>query len=76
MFEILTTLIFCLLMFWCIGLALRLTWGAAKIAAGILMVLSLPALILCLLFAGGIVLIFPVALVVIAAVILRACISG
>lgn len=76
MFEILAVLIFAWLMFKCIGLALKLTWGAAKIAAGILMVLSLPALILCLVFAGGIVLIAPIVLIVIAAVILRACVNG
>lgn len=76
MFEILATLIFLWLMFKCIGLAFKLTWGAAKIIAGILMVLALPALILCLIFAGGIFLIIPIALIVIAAIILRACING
>ncbi len=76
MFEILATLIFLWLMLKCIGLAFKLTWGAAKIIAGILMVLSLPALILCLIFAGGLFLIIPIALIVLAAIILRACISG
>ena len=76
MFEILATLIFLWLMFKCIGLAFKLTWGAAKIVAGILMALSLPALILCLVLAGGIFLLIPIALIVLAAVILRACING
>ena len=76
MFEILASLIFIWLMIKCIGLAFKLTWGAAKIIAGILMVLSLPALILCLVFAGGFLLIVPIALIVLAAVILRACING
>ena len=76
MFEILAALIFLWLMFKCIGLAFKLTWGAAKIVAGILMALSLPALILCLVLAGGIFLLIPIALIVLAAVILRACING
>ena len=74
MFEVLASIIFAFLLFKCIGFALKLSWGAAKIIAGILMVLSLPALILCLVFVGGFFLIIPIALVVIAAVILRACI--
>ncbi len=74
MFEVLASIIFAFLLFKCIGFALKLSWGAAKIIAGILMVLSLPALILCLVFVGGFFLIIPIALIVIAAVILRACI--
>ncbi len=76
MFEILATLVFLWLMFRCIGLVFKLTWGAAKIIAGILMALSLPALILCLVFAGGFLLLIPIALIVLAAVILQACING
>ena len=76
MFEVLVTLIFLWLMFKCIGLAFKLTWGAAKIAAAILMVLSLPALVLCLVFVSGLFLIIPVALIVLAAIILRACVNG
>ena len=76
MFEILTAVVFIWLMISCVRLALRLTWGAAKIAAGILMVLSLPAMILCFALAGGLILLLPLGLILIAAVILRACISG
>lgn len=36
-----------------IGLAFRATWGSAKVAAAILFTLALPALIGCLLVAGG-----------------------
>lgn len=75
MFELLAIVIFAWLMFKCIGFALKLTWGAATIIASILMVLALPALILCLVFVGGFFLLVPVAMIVIAAVILRACIS-
>ncbi len=75
MFELLAIVIFAWLMFKCIGFALKLTWGAATVIAGILMLLALPALILCLVFVGGFFLLVPVAMIVIAAVILRACIS-
>ena len=76
MFELLAIVIFAWLMFKCIGFALKLTWGAATIIAGILMLLALPALILCLVFVGGFFLLVPVAMIVIAAVILRACVNG
>ena len=56
-----------------IGLAFKLTWGVAKVAASILMVVALPALVLCLLFAGGIALIVPLAIVGIAVGILKTC---
>lgn len=73
MFELLILIVFVGLLFKGIGLAFKLTWGVAKIAASILMVLAMPALILCLVFAGGIVLIVPLALMGIAVGILKAC---
>lgn len=75
MFELIIIVIFIWLLFSSVGLALRLTWGIAKLCAGILMVLALPVLILCLLFASGIVLLLPIAMVCIAAGILRACLN-
>ena len=62
-----------LLIFCYIRLAFKLTWGVAKVAASILMVVALPALVLCLLFAGGIALIVPLAIVGIAVGILKTC---
>ena len=73
MFELLIIAIFVWLLVKAISLAFRLTWGVAKIAASILMVLAMPALILCLVFAGGIVLIVPLALMGIAVGILKVC---
>ena len=73
MFELLILIVFVWLLFKGIGLAFKLTWGVAKIAASILMALAMPALILCLMFAGGIVLIAPLALMGIAVGILKAC---
>lgn len=74
MFELLSVIIFAWLLIKAIGLALKLTWGMAKIIAGILMVLALPMLIVCLLFVGGAVLIIPVAMIGIAAGIMKSCI--
>ena len=72
MFELLTTAIFLWLLVKTIGFAFRLTWGVAKIAASILIGLALPVLILCLIFAGGIVLLVPLVMIAIAAAILKA----
>ena len=73
MFELLTLVVFVWILIKSIGLMLRLTWGMAKIIAAILIVLALPVLIVCLLFAGGIALLIPIAMVGLAAGILRAC---
>ena len=73
MFELLTIIVFLWLMMKAIGLALRLTWGAARIAASILMALAVPVLVLCFLFAGGIMLLVPVVVIGIAVGILKAC---
>ncbi len=73
MFEILTVAIFIWLLVKAIGFAWKLTWGVAKIVAGILMVVALPVLIVCLVFVGGIALLAPIAMVAIAVGILKAC---
>lgn len=70
-------IIFSILAIWlfvkAIGLAFKLTWGAAKIGATILLVLAVPAFILCLIFAGGFLLLLPVALIAGAVGLLKAC---
>lgn len=73
MFEILVTVLCIWLFIKGIGLTLKIAWGMAKIVATILMVLALPALIIGLLFAGGLLLLLPVALIAIAVGILKAC---
>lgn len=73
MFELLSIILFLWLMIKGVGLAFRLTWGAAKIAAAVLMGLALPLLVICLLFAGGLVLLLPLALIGLAVGILKAC---
>lgn len=76
MFELLTIVVFVWLTIKAIGLAFKLTWGMAKIIASILMVLALPLLIVCLLFVGGAILIVPVAMIGIAAGIMKSCIKS
>lgn len=76
MFELLTIIVFVWLLVKAIGLAFKLTWGMAKIVASILMVLALPLLIVCLLFVGGAILIVPVAMIGIAAGIMKSCIRA
>ena len=73
MFEFLTTIFFIWLFIKGIGLVFRLTWGTAKIFAGVLMVLSLPLLIGLLIFASGMILLIPVAMVGLAIGILKIC---
>lgn len=74
MFELLTIAIFIWLLVKTIGLALKLTWGAAKIVASILIGLAFPVLIVCMLFLSDIALLVPIIMIVIAAGILKSCI--
>ena len=76
MFELLTIVVFAWLLIKAIGLAFKLTWGMAKIVASILLVLALPLLIVCLLFVGGAIMIIPVAMIGIAAGIMKSCIKA
>ena len=73
MFELLVIILFCWLSFKAIGLALTLTWGAAKILAALLFAIAVPVLFVCLLFAGGVVLLLPLALIGGAVGVLKAC---
>ena len=73
MFELLTIAIFIWLLVKAVGLAFKLTWGIAKIAASILIALAFPVLIVCLVFVGGIALLVPIVMIAIAAGILKAC---
>lgn len=70
--EILAVLLFCWLFFKTMKLAFRVAWGTAKIIASVLFALAVPALVLCLLFAGGIALLLPLAMVGMAFGLLKA----
>ena len=74
MFELLTVFVFIWLMVGAIRLAVRLTWGMAKIAACLLMVLAFPALFVCMIFVGGIALLVPLCVLGLAIGILKACV--
>lgn len=74
MLEVLTVFV-CVWLFWnVLKLFFKITWGAAKVIAVLLVIAALPALIGCLLFAGGVLLLLPVALIAIAWGLLKACI--
>ena len=73
MFELFTVAVFIWLLVKAAGFAFMLTWGVAKIVATILIGVALPVLVVCLVFAGGIVLLVPLVMIAIAAGILKAC---
>lgn len=73
MIEILISILAIWLLIKAIGLAFKITWGAAKIVATILMVLAIPIFIVCLIFVGGFFLLIPVALIAGALGILKVC---
>ncbi|MDY4582651.1 MAG: hypothetical protein SPD81_07345 [Candidatus Faecousia sp.] len=62
MLDLLVILLFCWLFFKALGLAFKMAWGAAKIAASVLFAVAVPLLVVCLIFAGGLLLLVPVAL--------------
>lgn len=74
MFELISVIVFCWLFYHALRLMLRITWGAAKVIAVILLALALPSLLGCLLLAGGAVLLLPLALMAAAWGILKACV--
>lgn len=73
MIEVLLTCFFIWLLFKAVGLAFRVAWGTAKIAASVLFAIALPLLIVCLVFAGGLLILLPLALVGIGFGLLKAC---
>lgn len=74
MFELLVIAAFCWLFFKCLGLMFRLTWGAAQIIASLLFAVAIPTLLGCLFFAGGVILLVPLALISLAFGVLKSCI--
>ena len=73
MFELLVMIACIWLTIKVIGMAFRITWGLAKIVAGVLMIFALPLLIVSIIFWSGIALLIPVALLCGAFGILKAC---
>lgn len=73
MIELFIVILFFWLFWQVLRLSLHMAWGAARVLGTLLAVLALPLLICLLLFAGGILLLIPVAVIVIAWGILKAC---
>lgn len=72
--ELLIILAFGWLCLKVVGLAFKVAWGTAKIVASILLTVAVPVLILCLMFAGGVVLLVPVAMIGAAFGLLKRCV--
>ncbi len=73
MLEILVTLLSLWLFIGCIKLTFKLAWGTTKIIASVLLALAVPLLILCLIFAGGVVILLPALLIAGAFALLKKC---
>lgn len=73
MIEIILSILAVWLFFKAIGLAFKITWGAAKIVATILLVIAVPVFILLAIFVGGFILLLPVALIAGAVGLLKSC---
>ena len=74
MFELLILALFVWLFIKVIGVTLRMTWGIAKITVSLLIGLALLVLFVSLIFIGGIALLVPIAMIAIAAGIVKACV--
>lgn len=74
MLDLLFVFAFFWLFFKALGLALRLAWGTTKVIASLLFGIAVPLLVVCGIFAGGIALLLPLALVGIAFGLLKACV--
>lgn len=55
-----------------VKLVFKMAWGVAKLAATVLLVLAVPALILCLIFASGLLLLVPVGITAAAFALVKA----
>ena len=74
MLELIIT-VFCIWLFFkALGLAFRLTWGITKLIASVLFTIALPLLVVCLIFAGGLAMLLPLALLGIAFGLLKSAI--
>ena len=73
MLEIILSILALWLFIKAIGLALKITWGVAKIVATILLAIAIPTVILLAIFTGGFILLLPVALLAGAVGLLKVC---
>lgn len=73
MLDLIVTVLFFWLFFKAIGLTLKMAWGITRFFASALFTVALPLLLFCLFFAGGLVILVPLGLVLLAFGILKAC---
>ena len=66
MLELIVTVLFCWLFFTVFKLMFKIAWGATKVIALLLSIFAVPILIGCLLLASGLILLLPIAMLVIA----------
>ena len=71
MFDILCTALFIWLFIKVFSLVFKVAWSITKVLAMIFFVLALPALVVCFIFAGGILLLVPVGLLGLALALLN-----
>lgn len=71
MFEILVLIVTVWLGFKVLGLLFKTAWGLAKLVASLLFAVAVPLLLLCLIFAGGILLLIPALMIAIALGLLK-----
>lgn len=71
MIELISVIIYCCLLYIVGKLLLKVAWGAAKIVAVLLFVLSFPALVAGILLASGFILLLPVGFLVVAIILLN-----
>ena len=71
MLELIIIVLFCWLLFMAFRLMFKLAWGATKVIALLLSVFAIPTLIGCLFLAGGVILLLPVAMLVVAVLLVN-----
>ena len=59
MLDLIFTILFAWLFFKVLGLVFKVAWSLTKLFAIILFVLAIPALVVCFIFAGGLLLLIP-----------------
>ena len=72
MFDILCTVLFVWLFIKVFGLVFKVAWSLTKVLAIILFVMALPSLIVCFIFAGGLLLLIPIGILGLAFALLNA----
>ena len=75
MLELILLVLFCWLLIKVVKLAFKVAWGATKIVAMVLFALACPLLVACMLFAGSVALLVPVAMIGAAFGLLKRCVS-